>query len=311
VPSSSSPSIAPRADLLVLLLAFLALTATPPAAAKHSDATHRAEIEKWRAGRIERLTAPSGWLTVVGLFWLEPGENGVGSGLGNRIVLPAGKAPATFGTIRLADGKARLDVAPGVDVSHEGKRVESLPLQSDEEGDPTLVRHTTLSFHLIKRGDRLGVRVRDSASDARRDFREIPAYPVRSAWRVMGRLDPYPPGKTIAVPNILGTVSNDPSPGAVVFKVGGKTYRIDAVEEEGSDELFLIFGDSTNGFETYGAGRFLYVPRPGPDGKMVVDFNKAYNPPCAFTAYATCPLPPPQNRLALRVEAGEKEYGDH
>jgi uncharacterized protein (DUF1684 family) len=226
-------------------------------------------------------------------------------------VLPAGKAPATLGTIRLADGKARLEVASGVDVTHEGKRVESLPLQSDEEGDPTLVRHGTLSFHLIKRGNRLGVRVRDSASEARREFHGIASYPVRSAWRVTGRLEPYPPGKTIAVPNVLGTVSNDKSPGAVVFKVGGKTYRIDAVEEQGSEELFLIFGDRTNGFETYGAGRFLYIARPGPDGKVVVDFNKAYNPPCAFTAYATCPLPPPQNRLALRVEAGEKEYGDH
>ena len=144
-------------------------------------------------------------------------------------MLPPGKAPATLGTIRLADGKARLDVAPGGDVTHEGKRVESLPLQSDDEGDPTLVRHGTLSFHLIKRGDRLGVRVRDSASDARRDFHGIPTYPVRSTWRLAGRLDPYPPGRTIPVPNILGTVSNEPSPGAVVFEVGGKTYRLDAV----------------------------------------------------------------------------------
>ncbi|HZI66612.1 MAG TPA: DUF1684 domain-containing protein [Thermoanaerobaculia bacterium] len=278
---------------------------------KVSDDAHRAEIEKWRSRRIERLKADDGWLTVVGLFWLEPGENGVGSGKGNRVILPAGKAPAKLGTIRLSGNEARLEVARGVDVTHDGKRVESLVLASDEQGDPTLVRHATLSFHLIKRGDRLGVRVRDSASDARQGFHGIAAYPVRSAWRVTGRLDPYPPGKTIPVPNVLGTVSNDRSPGAVVFEVGGKTYRIDAVEEEGSDELFLIFGDRTNGFETYGAGRFLYVARPGPDGKMVIDFNKAYNPPCAFTAYATCPLPPPQNRLALRVEVGEKEYGDH
>ncbi|HVE66663.1 MAG TPA: DUF1684 domain-containing protein [Thermoanaerobaculia bacterium] len=257
------------------------------------------------------MKADDGWLTVVGLFWLEPGENGVGSGKDNRVILPAGKAPAKLGTIRRSGSEARLAVAPGAAVTHDGKPVESLALASDEKGAPTLVRHGTLSFHLIKRGDRLGVRVRDSASDARRDFHGIAAYPVRSAWRVTGRLDPYPPGKTIPVPNVLGTVSNDPSPGAVVFQVRGKSYRIDAVEEEGSDELFLIFGDRTNGFETYGAGRFLYVPRPGPDGKMVVDFNKAYNPPCAFTAYATCPLPPPQNRLALRIEAGEKEYGNH
>lgn len=273
-----------------------------------ADPAHRAEIEKWRARRIERLTSDDGWLAVVGLFWLEPGENRVGSGAVNRVLLPAGKAPHTLGKIRYSDGRAWLEVARGVRVTHEGKPVQSIDLESDEKGEPTLVRHETLSLHLIKRGDRLGVRVRDSESDARRAFRGIPSYPVSTAWRVPARFEPYPAGKKIPIPNVLGTVSNDPSPGAVVFRVGGRTFRIDAVEEEGSDELFLIFGDRTNGVETYGAGRFLYVPRAGPDGKMVVDFNKAYNPPCAFTAYATCPLPPPQNRLALEVKAGEKEY---
>jgi uncharacterized protein (DUF1684 family) len=250
-------------------------------------------------------------LTVVGLFWLEPGENRVGSGAVNRVLLPAGKAPHTLGKIRVSQDRVWFDAGRGVEVTHDGKPVESIDLESDEKGAPTLLKHGTLSFHLIKRGERLGVRVRDSESDARRAFHGIAAYPVRSAWRVPAKFEPYAAGKTIPVPNVLGTVSNEPSPGAVVFRIGGKTFRIDAVEEEGSDELFLIFGDRTNGIETYGAGRFLYVPRAGPDRKMVVDFNKAYNPPCAFTAYATCPLPPPQNRLAVRVEAGEKEYGDH
>ncbi len=281
----------------------------PATAAKSPDSAHRAEIEKWRSRRIERLTADDGWLTVVGLFWLEPGENRVGSGAVNRVLLPAGKAPHTLGKIRLSDGKAWLTVPRGVAVTHAGKPVDSLVLESDEKGEPTIVRHGTLSLHLIRRGERLGVRVRDTASDARRAFHGIPAYPVRSAWRIPARFEPYATGKSIPVPNVLGTVSNEPSPGAAIFRIGGKDFRIDAVAEEGTDELFLIFGDRTNGVETYGAGRFLYVARPGPDGKMVIDFNKAYNPPCAFTAYATCPLPPPQNRLAVRVEAGEKEYG--
>ena len=244
----------------------------------------------------------------MGLFWLEPGENRVGSGAVNRVLLPPGKAPHTLGKIRVSQDRVWFDARQGVQVTHEGKPIESIDLQSDEKGEPTLLRHGTLSFHLIKRGDRLGVRVRDSASDARRTFRGIPAYPIQSAWRLPAKFEPYAAGKSIPVPNVLGTVSNEPSPGAVVFRIGGKTFKIDAVEEAGTDELFLIFGDRTNGVETYGAGRFLYVPRAGPDGKMVVDFNKAYNPPCAFTAYATCPLPPPQNRLAVRVEAGEKEY---
>ena len=257
------------------------------------------------------MTADNGWLTVVGLFWLEPGENRVGSGAVNRVLLPAGKAPHTLGKIRLSADRVWFEARRGVEVTHDGKPVESIDLQSDEKGDATLLKHGSLSFHLIKRGDRMGVRVRDSESDARRTFHGIPAYPVKSAWRVPARFEPYPAGKSIPVPNVLGTVSNEPSPGAVVFRIGGKAYRIDAVEEEGTDELFLIFGDKTNGIETYGAGRFLYVPRAAADGKMVVDFNKAYNPPCAFTAYATCPLPPPQNRLGVKIEAGEKEYADH
>jgi uncharacterized protein (DUF1684 family) len=128
---------------------------------------------------------------------------------------------------------------------------------------------------------------------------------------VAARFEPYNPKKSIPIPNILGNVTQEPSPGAVVFSIGGQEYRLDAVEEEGEEDLFLIFGDRTNGTATYGAGRFLYAPRPGPDGKTVVDFNKAYNPPCAFTAYATCPLPPPQNRLSVAVTAGEKRYGAH
>jgi uncharacterized protein (DUF1684 family) len=173
------------------------------------------------------------------------------------------------------------------------------------------VQHGTLSLYLIERGNRTAVRVKDSASAPRRRFSGIESFPVREAWRVPARLDRYPPKKSIPIPNVLGGVTQEPSPGAVVFTVGGREYRLDAVEEEGEKDLFLIFGDRTNGVVTYGAGRFLYVSPPGADGRTVVDFNKAYNPPCAFTPFATCPLPPPQNRLPIAVEAGEKRYGDH
>jgi len=292
---------------VLLPLLLLPLFAAPPPG-KGSDAAHRAEIEKWRAQRVERLRSEDGWLSLVGLFWLEEGDNLVGTAAANRVVLPSGRAPATLGTIRLSGKEARLEVAAGVLVTHEGKPVRSLLLRSDEEGDPMIVRHGTLSFYLIRRGDRLGVRVKDSGSPVRASFRGIQSYPIRAAWRLDARFEPYEPKKAIPVPNILGTVANEPSPGAVVFEVAGKAWRLDAVEERGSDELFLIFGDATNGKETYGAGRFLYAPRPGKDGRVVVDFNKAYNPPCAFTPYATCPLPPRQNRLSVRIEAGEKSY---
>jgi len=292
---------------LLLLTLLSLLTALSPAAPE--EAAYPVQIEKWRSERLRHLTADDGWLTVIALSWIEPGDNSIGTAPTNRIVLPAGKAPPVLGTIRLTGGKARLEVAPGVEVTHDGGKVQSLDLASDEAGKPTIVRHGTLSFYLIQRGGRLGVRVKDSANAARKAFHGIDSYPIRSAWRLEARFEPYPPKKSIAIPNVLGTVSQEASPGAVVFEVGGKEYRLDAVDEPGEDEMFLIFGDRTNGSETYGAGRFLYAPRPGRDGKTVVDFNKAYNPPCAFTPFATCPLPPPQNRLPIAVEAGEKSYG--
>jgi uncharacterized protein (DUF1684 family) len=291
----------------VLLLLALQLLTPPPG--PPGQAAHRADVEKWRANRIAHLTAEDGWLTLVGLSWLKEGDNSVGADPSNQIVLSPAKAPPLLGRIRVAGGKAHLDVAPGVDVTHDGKKVRSLDLASDETGEPTVLRHGTLSFYLIRRGEKLGVRVKDSANPARKSFRGIVSYPVSSGWRVAARFEPYPAGRTIPIPNVLGNVTREPSPGALVFSIGGREHRLDAVEEQGEDDLFLIFGDGTNGTTTYGAGRFLYAPRAGADGWTVVDFNKAYNPPCAFTPFATCPLPPPQNRLPIPIEAGEKSYG--
>ncbi len=275
------------------------------------NSKHRAEIETWRAGRLERLRREDGWLTLVGLFWLEEGENRFGTDPSNRVVFPQESAPARMGSFDLANGTVRLRVEPGVVVTHEGKPVTTLALASDAGGGPTLLQHGTLRFYVIKRGDRLGIRVKDSESPARRNFKGIESFSIDPAWRFVARFDPYTPARKMPVPNILGSPTSEISPGAVVFEAGGRSYRLDAVEEEGSKELFLIFGDKTNGHETYGGGRFLYAPRPGPDGKLVVDFNRAYNPPCVFTPYATCPLPPPHNKLPIRVEAGEKTYGEH
>ena len=296
---------------MYFLVALISLAEVSPPANASAVTRHRGEIEQWRADRVRRLTAPEGWLSVVGLSWLEEGDNAIGSAASSRIPLSRGKAPGRLGTIQLVKGKTVFQVAPGVAVTHEGEPVRTIALVADAAGEPTVLRHGTLSFYLIRRGNRLGVRVKDSASPALAAFTRIESYPVQPAWRVTARFEPYRPPKKVAIPNIIGTVANEPSPGAVVFTVAGRQHRLDAIEEEGSDELFLIFGDRTNGVETYGAGRFLYAARPGKDGTTVVDFNKAYNPPCAFTAYATCPLPPPQNRLAIRVDAGEKSYGEH
>jgi hypothetical protein len=271
---------------------------------------YRAEIETWRAKRIERLRSDTGWLTVVGLFWLEPGKNAVGSAPGNRVVLPAGKTPSYVGALELSGGAAMFHAAPGSGVVSDGRPVTTVPLRSDVTGEPTVLSIGPVSFYTIQRGERLGVRVKDSQSDARRHFHGIESYSIDARWRLEARFEAYKPVKKIPVPNVLGVEELTDSPGALVFELDGKTYRLDPVIETGETDLFVIFGDRTNGRETYGAGRFLYAPPPV-DGKTVLDFNKAYNPPCVFTPYATCPLPPPQNKLPIEIPAGEKRYAGH
>lgn len=296
---------------VALLLLFLPTLGPLSHPMKGAATGYRGEIDKWRADRVRRLTADDGWLTVIALSWLQEGDNRLGAAPTSRVVLPSEKAPPNLGTIRLSAGSARFTPAPGVAVTHEGKPIKTIALASDAAGEPTVVHHGTLSFYLIARSGRLGVRVKDSASAAREQFHGIESFPVRETWRVPARFDRYEPKKSIPIPNVLGGVTQEPSPGALLFAIGGREYRLDAVEEEGEEDLFLIFADQTNGKETYGAGRFLYAARPGADGRTIIDFNKAYNPPCAFTPFATCPLPPPQNRLPIPVEAGEKRYGEH
>jgi hypothetical protein len=278
---------------------------------KKDDSSYVGEIEKWRALRVERLRREDGWLSLVGLFWLKPGVNVFGGDPGNRVVFPKGSSPGLMGTLRLEKGVVSVRVNPSVPVTHEGRLVRNMVLKTDADGDPTILRYKSLMFHVIKRGDRVGVRVKDADSPARRNFTGIETFPIDPAWRLQAHLSPYDQPKKMSVPNILGTPTEETSPGAIVFEVEGQTYRLDPVNEEGSEELFVIFGDKTNGHETYGGGRFLYAPRPGPDGKLVLDFNRSYNPPCVFTPYATCPLPPPQNKLPVRIAAGEKAYGEH
>ena len=282
-----------------------AAVAAPP-----QPTSHDAEIAAFRARRDDRLRSKSGWLSLVGLSWLSEGDNPVGSAPKSRVLLPSGKAPANLGTIRLENGVATFAAAPGAVVTAGGKPVTSLALAPDTSGKPTVLSHGSLSFYLIKRGARLGVRVKDGEAAALKEYKGIPTFPVNPLWRLVARFEPYDPPRKIDVPNVLGSTEADESPGAVVFEVKGETYRLEAVKEDDSGELFLIFGDRTNGVETYGGGRFLYTAPPK-DGTVVVDFNRAVNPPCVFTPYATCPLPPAPNRLPIRIPAGEKSYGTH
>jgi uncharacterized protein (DUF1684 family) len=298
-------TLAPR-FFLPFALSLLALAAS---AAAPTAESHRAEIEAWRAKRIANLKKEDGWLTLVGLFWLREGRNGFGiDPKTNRIVFPEAAGAKALGSLDLSRGIVTLRAVPEAGLTSGGVPVTTMTLRSDAEGAQTVVKHGSISFCLIKRGERLGVRVKDSRNPALLTFHGMDNYPIDPKWRFDARFEAYPAGKTIAIPNILGSVDQDKSPGAVVFDFGGKEFRIDAVTESGSEDLFLIFGDQTNGVETYGAGRFLYTAPPDKNGRVVLDFNKAYNPPCVFTPYATCPLPPTQNRLPIRVEAGEKKF---
>jgi uncharacterized protein (DUF1684 family) len=267
----------------------------------HNDQSFQKETEKWRADRRARLTSDSGWLTLVGLFWLNNGPN--------EITVP-GNPPLTT-RFTLANGVVTAEPNPAETI--DGKPVTApVPLLDDTNPKgATIIKAGTLSLQAIRRNDRYGIRAKDTQSAARRDFKGLEYFPADPKYRVEARFEPYNPPKKIPITNVLGMTSDEVSPGALVFTLDGKEYHVDPILEQGETDLFLIFKDKTAGHETYGAARYLYA-KPPVDGKTIVDFNRAYNPPCAFTPYATCPLPPPQNRLPIRIEAGEKKYaGGH
>ncbi|HYL76791.1 MAG TPA: DUF1684 domain-containing protein [Bryobacteraceae bacterium] len=257
---------------------------------------YQTAIEQWRAHREASLKADGGWLTVAGLFWLKEGANTAGTDPSCDIVLPRG--PAKAGFFEFHDGKTTFRPASGA----------AMELKSDSEGEPDQVKLDSLTMFVIHRGQRYGIRMKDTASKFRKEFTGLHWFPVNESYRVTAKFVPNPPGKTIAVPNILGETEQEPSPGYVLFTLNGQSLRLDPVVE--GKELFFIFHDQTSGKKTYPPGRFLYSDFPK-DGKVELDFNKAYNPPCAFTPFATCPLPPKQNRLPVRIEAGELNYGHH
>jgi len=299
--------------LITILLALsMIVTAaddgTKPAGHSSDGASYTKAIEKWRAERLEEINGEDGWTTLVGLFWLNEGQNSFGSDRSNFIVLPRSSAPKFTGSLWLDKGVVRLEATREAGITSDGKPASTLVLQSDGDGKPTVLKLGSLKLFVIKRGEKLGLRVKDKHHPARSNFAGIDYFSLSLKFRLDAKFEPYDPPKIIPIVNVLGMIDNMTSPGALVFEVNGKTYRLDPVLEKGSNQLFMIFADKTTGKETYGAGRYLYADPPGADGKVVVDFNKAHNPSCAFTKFATCPLPPRQNRLAIRVEAGEKKY---
>lgn len=269
---------------------------------------YEAEIRQWRADEEAALMADDGWLTVAGLFWLEPGLSHAGADPSNAIVLPEG-APARLGSFEFRDGRVVFQAEPGTRVTSDGRPVGRVDL-TPGSGAPA-IDTGRLTMFVIRRGERTGIRMRDRDSAARRAFTARSWYPIDRAWRVTARFTAHDEPRVLEILNVLGDTVEMESPGFVEFTLGDRSLRLEPVlESPDATELYFIIGDETNGHETYGGGRYLYTDLPR-DGVVVLDFNKLYNPPCVFTDFATCPLPPPGNKLAARIEAGELVYGKH
>lgn len=282
--------------------------------ATENEAAYKASVEKWRAKREASLKGDGGWLSVAGLFWLHDGANRFGSDPSNDIVLPS-SAPASAGTFDFHEGKIVLHAASGAPVMVNGKSVESAALRPDadpafnEKVDQITLGDLTMYIHAS--GSRYAVRLLDKNSRLRKVFTGLRWFPVDPSYRVVAQYVPYDKPKTVMVQNIMGDFTPTQMPGYAAFTLHGVPLRLD-VESNSPDPGFLItFRDGTSGKDTYGAARFLVTDNPK-DGKVVLDFNEAYNPPCAYNPYTTCPLPTPANRLHVRIAAGEMTYlGPH
>ncbi len=292
----------------MLLLSLISCARKIPKSQVDPDA-YAQELSQWQQKRWTDLKSESGWLTLVGLFWLKEGENKFGSDDANDIVIANKQLNAHAGAFTLKSGVVKLEASQS-GFTVDGQPVKSIELKSDDADKPTVVKLGSLSFQIIKRGEKLGVRVKDSENPDRLNSKNTEFYPADLNWRIDAQFEPYNPPKQMPIVNVLNMESAESSPGAIKFTVDGQEYRLDAITEKDEPRLFVIIADKTTGKETYPAGRYLYVDPPDASGHVVIDFNKAYSPPCAFTKFATCPLPPKQNRLPFAVEAGEK-YKKH
>ena len=267
-----------------------------------AETSYEREIAQWRSEREAKLKADDGWLTVVGLHWLREGVNTVGSDPKSDAPLPP-SMPKQVGTITLTKGKVHFKPAGRVQLKDTGIRLPEMDLKTDITPDYDRLAIGGVKFFVIEREDRFAVRVKDNDSEARRKFAGLRWYPVDPSWKIKAKFISSP--HTVMFDTEVGVKEKDESPGYVTFTRGGKEYKLEPVKED--DDLWFVFRDLTSGKTTYGASRFLYTPFPK-DGFVDLDFNKAENPPCVFTDYATCPLPTPQNRLQLAVSAGEQMY---
>lgn len=283
--------------------------ATPAQPASSTAIAFARAQQAWRDQRRDALLKPNGWTSLVGLHWLDPGSHYVGSQTGNGIRLALG--PAHLGMVEIKRTRVRFVPDKTVALTLDGQpftAATDLKTDADEDGPSVIGFDQGKGLAtVIKRGDRFALRVKHADASTRTAFAGLDYWPADPQWKIVGKFVPHEPGKTIEIASIIGTTEPVANPGAIEFERDGRTYRIEALDE-GEGSLFLVFADRTNGHGSYGAGRFLDAPMPDAAGRIAIDFNQAYSPPCAFTAFATCPLPPPENRLDLAITAGEKAY---
>lgn len=273
----------------------------------NAQSVYKNEINKWRTEHETTLKSENSWFSLAGLFWLKEGVNTIGTGPNYDIQLTENFKSEKFGEINFQDGIATLKVENGVEALSDGKQISEIALASDKDGKPTVIQTGSQTFYVIKREDRYGIRLKDKNNKARLDFKGLHWFPINEKLRVTATFEPFLEPKEIIIPNMLGGNYKMKSEGILKFKLLGKAYSLQPVEEDG--KYFIIFRDLTSKKETYGVGRFLYAEK-SKDNKVILDFNKAENPPCAYTTFATCPIPPQQNRLQLAIKGGEKRYHD-
>ncbi len=305
-----------KTKLIIFLTSFalIFMGCKPKPATKNSldaesSGNYQKRIEKWRDEYETKLKADDGWLTLANLFWLEEGNNSIGIGKDFDVHLPERLKPGKFGTATLIDGKVMLAIENGIAATVDDSSVTDIELAPDTSKKPTVVKSGEIELLLLKRNEKFGIRIRDKKNPVRVNFKGLDWYPIDKNFEVVAQFEPFGEDRDFLVQNVLDQTVQMKSPGILRFNLAGKDYSLQAALN-GDGRLFIIFRDLTSKTATYQAGRYLYTRMPK-DGKVTLDFNKAENPPCAYTEFATCPLPPDQNEMEVEILAGEKRFGEH
>ncbi|MDZ7720994.1 MAG: DUF1684 domain-containing protein [Balneolaceae bacterium] len=294
----------PSIILVILLVGLSACKKKDLGPAEVSD-NYVQEVKAWKQDRVESLKSPTGWLRLDGMFWLDEGENSFGSGENQDIQFPESTIPEMAGTLTYENGRVLMNAAKDVPIMHEGEPVSEMVLYDGENQNTPHVEYGSLEWFVIVREDLVGIRLFNKDNEKADQFTGFDSYPIDEKWNRRARFIPNPEGSAMSIVNVLGQQLDVASPGVLEFSIDGKIYTLDAIDSD--DDMFLIVGDQTNKTETYQAGRYIYVDFPEEGSQYTnIDFNKIYNPPCAFNVFTTCQLPPPQNQLDVAIKAGEK-----